>query len=157
MKRILLFLLLAGGLGTLARAEVNVNINVGVPAVKVSADPEMTVIPGTYIYFITESPDDIFFYQGYWWRPYQGRWHRARGFNGPWVFMKPGRVPPGMLRLPSDWRKLPPGHPVIRHSQVRSNWKKWEKERHWDNHNGGRPSGMQEKQGRVKGSKKGRQ
>jgi len=156
MKRFLLFLLLAAGLGSLARAEVNVNINVGIPVVKVSADPVMTVIPGTYIYFITESSDDIFFYQGYWWRPYQGRWHRANGFNGPWVFLKTGNVPPGLRRLPSGWRKLPPGHPSMRHSQVKGNWKQWEKERHWDKNNSGRSSGGQNKPGKMGGSKKGR-
>lgn len=133
MKQYLLLgALLASGLGSLAQAEVNVNINVGIPAVRVSSDPVMTVIPGTYIYFITESSEDIFFYQGYWWRPYKGRWHRANGFNGPWVFVKPGRVPPGMLKLPSGWRKLPPGHPSVKHSQVKNSWKQWEKEKHWD-------------------------
>ncbi len=131
-KYLLLGLLLASGLWSLARAEVNVNINIGIPVIRVSSDPVMTVIPGTYIYFITESSEDIFFYQGYWWRPYKGRWHRANGFNGPWTFVKPGRVPPGMLRLPSGWRKLPPGHPMVKHSLVKNNWKQWEKEKHWD-------------------------
>ena len=132
MKRIFLFLLLTATLGSLARAEVNVNINVGIPVIRVSSDPVMTVIPGTYIYFISESSEDIFFYQGFWWRLHKKRWHRADGFNGPWIFVKSGRVPPGLFKLPAGWRKLPPGHPMVKHSQVKNNWKQWEKEKHWD-------------------------
>lgn len=132
MKRMVFFLLLAGALASLAVAEVNVNINIGIPAIKVSPDPVMTVIPGTYIYFITESPDDVFFYQGFWWRLHKKRWHRADGFNGPWVFLKPAKVPPGLRKLPPGWRKLPPGHPVLKHSQVKNSWKQWEKEKRWD-------------------------
>jgi hypothetical protein len=132
MKRIFLFLLLTAATASLARSEVNVNINVGIPVVRVSSDPVMTVIPGTYIYFITESNEDIFFYQGYWWRLHKKRWHRADGFNGPWMFMKPGRVPPGLMKLPSGWRKLPPGHPSLKQSLVKASWKQWEKEKHWD-------------------------
>ncbi|MBI4726536.1 hypothetical protein HY768_04825 [candidate division TA06 bacterium] len=150
---LLLGVLLTSGLGNLARAEVNVNVNIGVPAVRVSPDPVMAVIPGTYIYFIAESSEDIFFYQGFWWRPYQGRWHRATGFNGPWRFVKLGRVPPGMLKLPAGWRKLPPGHPMLKHSQVKSNWKQWEKEKHWDKNEqsrGNRPEKSIKSKGRGK-------
>jgi len=154
-KYLLLGLVLVSGLWNLARAEVNVNINVGIPVVRLSPDPVMTVIPGTYIYFITECPDDIFFYQGFWWRPFKGRWHRADGFNGPWIFVKIGKVPPGLLKLPKGWRKLPPGHPMIKHSLVKGNWKQWEKERHWDKQNGSKPAG-QDKSIKIKGAKRGK-
>ncbi|MBI5805329.1 hypothetical protein HZA73_04720 [candidate division TA06 bacterium] len=154
-KYLLLGLLLASGLWSLALAEVNVNINVGIPVVRISSDPLMTVIPGTYIYFITESSEDIFFYQGYWWRPYKGRWHRANGFNGPWTFVKPGRVPPGMLKLPSSWRNLPPGHPSLKHSQVKNSWKQWEKEKHWNRKEGGKPAAVS-KSNKNKGTKHGK-
>jgi hypothetical protein len=132
MKKYLLLLLLAAAFVPAARAGVDVNINIGLPAVKVDDDPVMVFIPGTYIYFIAGHDADIFFYQGYWWRHHNGRWYRAGQHRGPWAFYKTGRVPPGLLRLPKDWRKLPPGHPSFKSSVMKQSWKQWEKEKHWD-------------------------
>jgi|GEM_PF-964773 len=136
-------LLLTGVFVGTALAQVNINVNIGVPAIRVSSDPYTAVIPGTYIYFITESPENVFFYQGTWWRPYQGRWHRATGYNGPWSFVDAGNVPPGLRGLPPGWRNLPPGHAKIKYSQVNKYWRQWEKERHWDKNAGRQPGNAQ--------------
>jgi len=44
----------------------------------------------------------------------------------------PERVPAVLLRLPPDYRHVPPGHQRIAHGQLKKNWRTWEKEKHWD-------------------------
>ncbi len=114
-------------------ADVDVNVNIGLPDVVLDSEPELTYIPGTYVYFIPDRSDDFFFYQGYWWRPYQGRWFRGTGYNGPWVVVAPRMVPRPFLRLPEGWRTLPPGHARLKWVEVKSGWKQWEREKRWDN------------------------
>lgn len=117
-----------------ADTDVNVNVNVGLPVLKVGSDPMMAVIPGTYVYFAVDLDDDLFFYQGYWWRIHKGRWHRATAAGGPWVFFK--TVPHPLLNLPPGWRNLPPGHAKFKFNVVKRNWKQWEKEKRWDRKDG---------------------
>ncbi len=113
-------------------ADVDVNVNIGLPVVVLDGEPELTVIPGTYVYFIFGRDDDFFFYRGYWWRLHGKKWFRAAGYNGPWVIIAPGRVPRPFLRLPGGWRSLPPGHARLKWAEVKHGWKQWEKERRWD-------------------------
>lgn len=113
-------------------ADVDVNLNIGLPVVVMDSEPELTVIPGTYVYFIFGRSDDFFFYQGYWWRPHNGRWYRSGSYSGPWVVLAPRRVPGPFLKLPKDWRSLPPGHARLKWGEVKHGWKQWEKEKRWD-------------------------
>jgi hypothetical protein len=41
-------------------------------------------------------------------------------------------VPGAVLHVPSDFRKVPPGHQSIPYGQLKNNWEIWEKEKHWD-------------------------
>ena len=116
-----------------SEAGVNVNIGVNLPAYRFAAPPEVVVIPGTYVYTVPDIDVDILFYQGYWWRPYEGRWYRSLDYRGGWRFVEPGRIPLGLRELPHDYRhRLSPGYERISHRDVQKNWKKWEKERYWD-------------------------
>jgi hypothetical protein len=114
------------------RAEVNVSITVPLPPLVLPAPPGLIVIPGTYVYYPPEVGVNIFFYQGYWYRPYQGGWYRANGYNGPWHTLNPYRVPRALIRVPQDYRRMPPVHERLPYSTVRHNWRTWENERHWD-------------------------
>lgn len=116
-----------------ARSEINVNIGINVPpAIVVKTPPSVAVIPGTYVYFAPDINDEVFFYGGWWWRPYNGRWYRAVEFGDPWVVIEIGRVPGVLLRVPRDYRNLPPGHHKIPYGQMKKNWRQWEKERKWE-------------------------
>jgi hypothetical protein len=115
-----------------SNAGVNVNINVPLPGLAIGAPPAMVVIPGTYVYYPPDVSVDIFFYRGYWYRPYRGGWYIANGYNGPWRGMGPGRVPRALIGLPPDFRRIPPGHERMQYGMVRKNWRSWEAERHWD-------------------------
>jgi hypothetical protein len=116
-------------------AQVNINVGINVPPpppLVIPAPPSMFVIPGTYIYFAPEVEVDIFFYHGYWYRPYQGHWYRSGSYNGRWVYIAPKKVPTVLLNLPPDFRRVPPGHQRIPHEQLQKNWRTWEKEKHWE-------------------------
>ena len=126
-------LLVLAGAATYSEAGVRVNIGVNLPAIRFAAPPDVVVIPGTYVYMVPDIDVDILFFQGYWWRPYEGHWYRSRDYRGSWRYVEPRRVPSGLVQLPSDYRhRLSPGYERLPHRDVQRNWKKWEKERHWD-------------------------
>src|SRR4030042_2887055 len=67
-------------------ADVNISIGIPLPPLVVFAGPvEVIVIPDTYVYVIPEIEEDMFFYGGWWWRPWEGRWFRSRYYDGDWV------------------------------------------------------------------------
>ena len=149
-----MFFIVTGFLPAQSHAEVQVNVGIFAPPppVVISGPPVVTVIPGTaYVYFIPDIQPDIFFYGGCWYRPHEGRWFRARSYGGPWIYMDRGAVPPVLVRLPQDYRHMPPGHQKIPYGQLKKNWKHWERDRHWDgeekrpgNHGGPRERGESE-------------
>ncbi len=124
------------GYSSRGSAQVSVNIGVGlpIPRLVIPAPPPVVVIPGTYVYFAPEVEADLFFYHGYWYRPHQGHWYRARGYNGPWNNIEGARVPRSVRHLPPDYRHTAQRHERIRYVDVKKNWKTWEEKKHWDRH-----------------------
>jgi hypothetical protein len=117
-------------------AEINVNIDIPLPGIVITGPPAMVVVPDTYVYFAPDVEADLFFYRGYWYRPYQGRWYISLGYNGPWGGIAIGNVPPALINLPPDCRYTHPGHERMPYGMVQRNWRTWEEERHWDNYEG---------------------
>ncbi len=112
---------------------VYVNVGNNLPAIRFAAPPDVVVIPGTYVYMVPDIDVDVLFYQGDWWRPYEGRWYRSQDYNGQWSYVEQGRIPSGLRALPQDYRqRLSPGYERIHHGDVKRNWKRWENEKHWD-------------------------
>ena len=141
MKRTIVTLVCAAVFGAAASvvlapaissAEVSVNITVPLPGLYIPAPPPLIVIPGTYVYYPPAVGVDIFFYRGHWYRPYQGGWYIAGGYNGPWRVLDARRVPPALYQVPRDFRRIPPVHERLPYATVRHNWRAWENERHWD-------------------------
>ncbi len=115
-------------------AAVSLDIHIGPPPVyRFAAPPRVVVIPGTYVYTVPDVDVDILFFSGYWYRPYEGHWFRARSYNGPWAYCPDPRVPRALLSLPPDYHHVPPGYRRIPHRDFKRNWGRWERERHWDN------------------------
>jgi hypothetical protein len=100
------------------------------PLLTIPAPPFVVVIPGTYVYFVPDIALDLFFYHGHWYRPFADRWYRGTHYNGPWVVIPRHRVPPALLDLPRDYRRLPPGYHRIPHDRLMKHWRAWEHERH---------------------------
>ncbi len=114
-------------------AGVHVGIGINLPVYTFAAPPELVVIPGTYAYTVPDAGVDIIFYQGYWYRPYEGGWYRSRGYNGPWGYVDRHRVPGFFYSLPPDYRHHA-GYERIPYGHLKKNWRGWERDRHWDKH-----------------------
>ena len=123
-----------------AMAGVDVGVSISLPPLIVFASPPaMVVIPETYVYVVPDVDADIFFYDGWWWRPWEGRWYRSRRYDSGWAYYR--RVPSFYTRVPSGWRNdyrehrwrgRPWNYQPIPHQQVERNWSSWKKSNHWE-------------------------
>src|SRR5512143_3932317 len=68
-------------------AGIDIHVGVSLPPLVISVEPVVAVIPGTYVYFCPEVEVNLFFYDGYWYRPDGGNCYRSVGYNGPWVYV----------------------------------------------------------------------
>ena len=123
-------MLFAPGGTEMAAAWVGISVNIGLPPLVFPAPPPVVVIPGTYVYAVPDIDVGLFFYPGYWYRPYGGAWYWASSYNGPWVVVDISRVPRVLVSLPPGSWRVPPGYHRIPHTEMRENWKRWEHERH---------------------------
>lgn len=108
---------------------VNVNVNIGPPAVVIAEPPDVIPVPRSMVYFAPGVSVDLLFYQGFWWTPNEGRWFRARAYNGPWVLMGPRAVPAAIVRLPRDYRTVYVREPHVPYGQLKKHWRHREIER----------------------------
>jgi hypothetical protein len=137
----LLSLVLLFPIPTMAGVDVGISISLP-PLIVFAGPPEVVVIPETNVYVIPDVDVDIFFYNGWWWRPWEGRWYRSRHYDSGWSYYR--QVPPFHRRVPSGWRNDYREHrwrghqwnyQRIPHQQVQRNWHTWEKSRHWEKQN----------------------
>jgi len=136
--KILLGLALVSPAPTLSRADAGISISLP-PLIVFAAPPEVVVLPETYVYVVPDLDVDIFFYNGWWWRPWDGRWYRSRHYDSGWIYFR--SVPSFYAGVPSGWRNDYRNHrwgghrwnyQRIPHQQVQRNWSNWEKSRHWE-------------------------
>jgi hypothetical protein len=118
-------------LSTTARADVNINVGITPPPLAFHGPPELAVIPGTYVYYLPDVQEDIFFYHGYWYRPFRGRWYRSAGYEGPWVYITTSNVPAPLYRLPPRFRTMEV-YRRVPYREFNRNWRAWERDRYWD-------------------------
>lgn len=126
-----------------ATAGVDVDVNIALPPpIIFGAPPMVVVIPETYVYAVPDADVDIFFYNGWWWRPWDGRWYRSQHYESGWVYYQRvpsfyGGIPPGWRNDYRDrrWAGHEWNHQRIPHQELRQNWRTWEKNRHWEKEN----------------------
>lgn len=141
-----LVLLVAALVPLSVRAQIDVNVSVNVPlppAIVFPAPPQLVVIPETYVYAVPDVEADIFFYRGWWWRGWEGRWYRSRHYDRGWAYYR--HAPPSFYRhVPPGWRKDYRDHrwkgrewkqERIPHGDLERNWRGWQKDKHWEKHN----------------------
>ena len=125
----------------LAQAGVDIRISFPLPPpIVFSAPPEMVVLPDTDVYVAPDYDQDIYFYGGWWWRPWGGRWYRSLNYNSGWEFYNgvPGWYGGVHPRWRDDYRNHMWGgqrwdyHPVP-YRDVRTNWKSWQSSGYWRN------------------------
>lgn len=138
LGKILLALLFVFPTPAMARVDVGISVSLPPPIV-FAAPPEVVVIPETYVYAVPDQDVDIFFYNGWWWRPWEGRWYRSRHYDSDWVYYQ--SVPTFYAWIPSGWRNDYRNHrwgghqwnyQRIPQQQLQRNWSNWEKSRHWE-------------------------
>lgn len=101
--------------------------------------PSMVVIPGTYVYAMTDVADDTYFHVGWWWRLRDGRWYTSRHHDRGWSHYR--GVPAFYREVDPRWRDYYRhrnwhGHPWacerIPASRVQQDWHRWQDTRHWE-------------------------
>jgi hypothetical protein len=118
------------------RAELNINIGISLPPpIVFHAPPDVIVLPDTTDVYVVPSVDiELFFWNGWWWRHWEGRWYRSHYHNR-------GRVPSFYFDVDPGWRKFYRdrhwhGHrwnyKRISNRQLQRNWKSWHNDRHWE-------------------------
>ncbi len=138
LRAILLALIVVFPIPTMAEVNVDVSISLPPPIV-FGAPPEVIVLPETYVYVVPDVDEEIFFYDGWWWRPWEGRWYRSQYYDSGWVYYR--RTPSFYAGIPSGWRSdyrdhrwggQPWNYQRIPQQQVKQNWRHWEESRHWE-------------------------
>jgi DNA segregation ATPase FtsK/SpoIIIE-like protein len=137
----LLALIITAPLPTMAGVDIGISISLP-PLLIFAGPPEVVVIPETNVYVVPDLDEDIYFYSGWWWRPWQGRWYRSRNYRSGWAYYQ--SVPSFYRGIPSGWRDdyrerrwrgREWNYQPIPHQQVQKNWRTWEKNKHWEKQN----------------------
>lgn len=136
----LLFLTLAALLPRTLQAEVNISIGFAVPEpLYFESPPEVIVLPDTHsVYVVPESDFELFFWNGYWWRPWEGHWYRSRHYDRGWGYYE--NVPSFYYDVDPRWRDSYrdqdwSGHrwhsERIPYQRLQNNWKQWHSNQYW--------------------------
>jgi hypothetical protein len=123
-------------------AEAQVSVEVGVqlpPPLFFPAPPQVVVLPDTYVYVVPDIEQDVYFFDGFWWRPWGGHWYRSSYYDRGWGFYS--SVPGFYFDVPQNWRHeyhshhwngQPWNYTPISHQQVQEHWSSWKNNKHWE-------------------------
>ncbi len=109
------------------------------PPIVFAAPPEVIVIPETYVYVLPDVEVDLFFWNGWWWRLWEGRWYRSRFYNRGWGYYD--NVPSFYFDIDPGWRRHYRDHDWYGHRwnyeripypRLQQNWKGWQDNRRWE-------------------------
>src|SRR3989442_12408634 len=78
------------------------------PVVVVPQPPPVVVAPQPVL--VIEPGAPVYFHAGQYFRFSGGAWFVAEGYEGPWLFVPPHRVPPRVLALPNAYNRKHPTH-----------------------------------------------
>jgi hypothetical protein len=136
---ILFALVIAGPRPSMAGVEVGVHISLP-PLITFAAPPAVIVLPDTNdVYVAPDTNVDLFFWNGWWWRPWEGRWYRSHYYDRGWVYYS--HVPSFYYDVDPGWRGHYTHHDWYGHRwnyekisnhRLQQNWKSWHKDQHWE-------------------------
>ncbi len=121
-------------------AAVNINIDIPLPPPIVFAGPpEVIVMPETDGVYVDPDVDvDLFFWDGFWWRLWEGRWYRSAYYDRDWVYYD--AVPRFYFNIDPHWRTYYHNHNWYGHNwnyeripyqRLHENWKSWQAKKSW--------------------------
>ena len=127
----------------LAQGQVDIRISIPLPPpIVFSAPPELVVLPETEVYVAPDYDQDLYFYQGFWWRFWVGQWYRSLYYDSGWEFYH--GVPRWYGGVYPRWRDNYRNHMwggqrwdyrPAHYGDVRTNWKTWHDtgryQQHW--------------------------
>ncbi len=123
-----------------AIAQVSVSIGIPLPPpIVFQAPPQVIVLPDAPdVYVVPDVDIDLFFYNGWWWRFWDGYWYRSRYYDRDWVYFD--HVPRFYFDVDPDWRGFYRGHEWHGHpwdyrripnGQLQRNWSTWHSNGYW--------------------------
>ncbi len=77
----------------------------------VTVTPTVVVIAGSPVAYAANWPEDLFYYEGRWYRPYEGNWYWSVTVGGTWTQISVSQVPKVVLEVPPDYRQRSRGGP----------------------------------------------
>ncbi len=125
----------------LTMAAVGIGVNISLPPlIAFEAPPDVVAMPDANdVYVVPDIDVDLFFSNGWWWRPWEGRWYRSRYYNRGWGYYN--NVPSFYFDVDPGWRgyyrdRNWSGHrwdyERIPNQRLQQNWKSWQNDRHWE-------------------------
>ena len=119
-----------------------INISIGIPLpppIVFRAPPQVIVIPDSDdVYAVPDVDVDVFFWNGWWWRPWEGRWYRSRYYDRGWGYYD--SVPSFYFDVDPGWRGYYRNriwhehrwnYERIPNRRLQQNWKSWHDNRYW--------------------------
>ena len=99
---ILLALAIVIPVPTMAGVDISIGISLPPPVV-FETPPEVIALPDTSDVYVAPDVDaELFFWNGWWWRPWEGRWYRSHYYNRGWVYCD--NVPSFYFDVDPGWR-----------------------------------------------------
>ena len=134
MKRLVFAILLLAWIFSppgAAVAGVKVGVTVALPPpILFPAPPMLVVLPETQVYVAPDIEAEIYFHNGWWWRPWGGRWYRSRYYDSGWAYHRHvpafyGKISPGWRNDYREhrWRGREWTYERIPHERVQRGWK----------------------------------
>lgn len=110
------------------------------PPLPFDAPPDVIAMPDTDdVYVVPGIEVDLFFWSGWWWRPWGGHWYRSLYYNHGWGYYN--AIPSFYYDVDPGWRGYYRdrnwyGHrwdyERIPHQRLQQHWKSWQNDRHWE-------------------------
>jgi hypothetical protein len=108
------------------------------PPIVFAAPPVVVVLPGFNIYVAPDIAEEVYFVDGFWWRPWQGRWYRSQYYDRGWDSYS--SVPSFYGSVHQGWRDDYRNHrwqgeewnyERMPHQRVEQNWSSWKSSNYW--------------------------
>jgi hypothetical protein len=140
---ILLVLAIVVPIPTMAGVSINIGIPIPPPPpIPFAAPPEVIAMPETSgVYVVPDIDADLFFWNGFWWRLWEGRWYRSAYYDRDWAYYD--NVPSFYFNIDPHWRYYYRNHiwyghrwnyERIPYERLQQNWRGWQTNRSWGGH-----------------------
>jgi hypothetical protein len=156
-----LAILSPGAMATSSLAQVSIGVGISLPPpIVFAAAPQVVVLPGFDIYVAPDIAEEVYFVDGYWWRPWQGHWYRSQSYDNGWSYYS--NTPSFYRNVRRDWRNDYSNHrwegqqwnyERVPYQRAQQNWSSWKSTNYWRSQdNWGRPGMKADHHGNVAAS-----